>query len=757
VGAVIGAHGVTEHEALVGNCNKCHVDDTPTDTEYNHRDGLIEMVAPVHGQAGSFYDKNQNDVNEGGDASFNQTNDLTGAGLGNCSNTYCHGTDSFQWGTAQLTGYDHCTICHGDPVAGTADGAASTHKRAPGADDVGVDTAGELGTITGDVSTDPEVGAHNVHMLLPYAYTDTLNPVGGDNCRECHKVPAAIGDLDHFDSGNPAEVFTTNAAQREKADLNSSVPSYNPGTGQCSNVYCHGANMNTTATTGNNSTPTWFNVNFLTGVTTLAGDCDECHEAPPSDIGAHTGLTVVSECNACHPHFNLSGGFDSPADRAKHINGTIDVDADCVSCHDGVPSGATYVTRDIVSGDFTRSYGHVFGGSPTNWDCIICHREGDATDADSGIVTRDGTLHNNAGTIVVDLRNVDSIGTGWTWDKYDGTCAGGSGGDDINECVDGGGTWTWSTDAMLDNMDEFCMRCHDSDTSRGAGLGGASGIAVQEGTSDGEVTLAPSVSERTKPFNSTDELDAGTGGGTVSVAGYGRTAVLDVYGLFAPGNPSHHAVRINAYNSHTAAWGDDAWVDRTLKNDTQLITDSIYETADLHCADCHTVDESGHRGLNGFMLQATTIDGTCYLCHNILTYENVDSGQSRWPHDNDSSVWDIQKGAEIGSYPPLAVDEGSICRNCHGGDPDGDGFGGVHGLTSAQSPDPRSGEPRYRFQGGSYMSHSPSSWTGTTGGTPTCYFDPGTDTVPWSKCTQHSGTNTNRTSAPVYSRGTPDN
>jgi hypothetical protein len=155
--------------------------------------------------------------------------------------------------------------------------------------------------------------------------------------------------------------------------------------------------------------------------------------------------------------------------------------------------------------------------------------------------------HNNkdsvytAGGVAVDLRDVDNPSQSWQWDKYDGTCAGGAGGDDVNECVDGGGTWTWSTDQMLTDMDTFCMKCHDSDASRGAGLGGASGIAVNNTTdNDGAVTLTPTSDERLKPFNSTDGVDQGTGGGTVFLAGYERTAVIDAYGQF---NPNHRTMR----------------------------------------------------------------------------------------------------------------------------------------------------------------------------------------------------------------------
>jgi hypothetical protein len=149
------------------------------------------------------------------------------------------------------------------------------------------------------------------------------------------------------------------------------------------------------------------------------------------------------------------------------------------------------------------------------------------------------------------------------------------------------------------------------------------------------------------------------------------------------------------------------------------------------------------------MLQAASIDATCYLCHNSTTYSNNSSTDTRWDHSNDSSVWDAAKGSILGQYDGT---EGSINLNCHGGNPVTDGFGGIHGLPAGA--DPRSGQERYRFQGGSYMSHDPGSWTGTSG-TATCYFDSNSQTQDWSSCAKHDAPEQGRTAPPQYSRGVP--
>jgi hypothetical protein len=486
----------------------------------------------------------------------------------------------------------------------------------------------------------------------------------------------------------------------------------------------------------------------------LDGDCDgpadEDYVSSTTSCGtgvcASTGVlqcaggTETDTCSAGSPtetpEATCDDGLDNDCDGLT--DGPDDPDCvletECIICHNGDPATnpnlnppTDYVTRDVVGVDFLQASRHVFGGSPTNWDCIICHREGDEVQAEAGVVANTA-FHQDA---QVDMRNVDNPTTGWVWDKNN------------------------TDDLMYTDMDTFCMRCHDSDSSRGVGMGGASGIAVATG--DGGVTLSPTLDERMKPYNSSDGLDQGTGGGTKFLVGYERTAVLDAYGQYDPSNTSHHAVRGRAYSSHDTDWGSTAWVDVALKGSgLDLVSSGLYETAMLHCADCHTVDQAAHGGANGFMLQASTIDGTCYRCHNSNVYSANGAAGSRWTHNQDSSVWSGSDAALIGAY---RGDVGSKCMLCHGGKIGEagtvigyDGYGGIHGLPSGV--DTRSGEERYRFQGGSYMSHSPGSWT-TTAGSSTCYFEGGDQD--WSSCTRHTGTETGRTSPGNYDRPVPDN
>jgi hypothetical protein len=239
-----------------------------------------------------------------------------GNGYGNCT-TSCHGSGSPQWGT-DLSAFDTCTKCHGENAATPTDA-----QKAPGG--AGVDTNGD------SAATDAQVGAHQVHMLMSSGYTNQLNSTG--NCNECHLVPSAVGDGGHIDTSAPAEVYP-GGLNPEKADLNSVSPAY--AAGSCT-VYCHGAAMPSGSSEGSDMSPSWNDATLLTGTPSLAGDCGVCHGAPPTAITAHTGGEVLADCNDCHLHFNNDGTLN---DASLHINGAVNVAADCDACHAYPPDPA---------------------------------------------------------------------------------------------------------------------------------------------------------------------------------------------------------------------------------------------------------------------------------------------------------------------------------------------------------------------------------------------------------------------------------
>jgi len=69
----------------------------------------------------------------------------------------------------------------------------------------------------------------------------------------------------------------------------------------------------------------------------------------------------------------------------------------CNNCHgnsNGATAGTYTVTaRRNVGTDFDQASRHVFGGTETNWDCVVCHAEGDETVTSGSAATNSGTGH----------------------------------------------------------------------------------------------------------------------------------------------------------------------------------------------------------------------------------------------------------------------------------------------------------------------------------------------------------------------------
>lgn len=305
-------------------CAACHslyseITATPT----THVNKKIEVMLTGAGP-GAFY--------TGGTPSGNHD---SGAGYGTCQTSWCHGTLSPAWG-ADMTGKDSCTKCHGTPTTG----AAADYQKAPPYDMSSQTSA----TFRG-------VGAHAIHLNSSASgggYATDLP------CNSCHKVPTGVNDPGHIDSALQAEVtFVYSALAR----TNGLSPSYNPATGQCSNVYCHGVKMPALSTGGVNTAPTWTAVNYLTtGPTFTTGDCDKCHASPPNTAGGnHNGMTDAtawSVCSGCHIDLSPTPGVFS--DRSKHIDGELQATS-CGGCHGTPPGpGSAGMTTDASWGTTSR-------------------------------------------------------------------------------------------------------------------------------------------------------------------------------------------------------------------------------------------------------------------------------------------------------------------------------------------------------------------------------------------------------------------
>lgn len=248
-GVVVGSH--SKHYAITGvTCATCHVVPATTDsTSFDHRNGNIEMQASIKGGS---YSKG---------ASFPQANDLTGAGLGTCSNVSCHYNQvTPQWGSGTTT----CVSCHNNG-------------------------AGEPW---------PNIGAHDRHFAA--FGVSGLDPTNSalvlSWCSICH-TGAGSGTSKHAD-GNLYDVTIDPTYQ----DQSGGALSYSGGAaGTCSNVSCHGGNV----------TPAWNNANSIN----LASDCTTCHrvEATPTEYNsASSGMHAITTSVSGHNHINDSVNATSP-------------------------------------------------------------------------------------------------------------------------------------------------------------------------------------------------------------------------------------------------------------------------------------------------------------------------------------------------------------------------------------------------------------------------------------------------------------
>jgi hypothetical protein len=350
------------------------------------------------------------------------------------------------------------------------------------------------------------------------------------------------------------------------------------------------------------------------------GICQTCH----TSTGHHTntgvdplhpqerGDYVGQPCISCHAH---TDGF------APVVIGGSCLDA---GCHDQAQT-----SRRDIDADFAMTSHHVSGGAAVEADCLVCH------------IDKPGTLHQNG---VINLRDPD---TG-THIQYQGsdysfttiTRDTGSSGTDVLE--------EWVTVVQ----DEFCFKCHDSDASRGSGLGGAAYL-----------------------------------GGTAMTPFSTAAAVPEVYGRFDTANSYHHSVRgagsnpytvpHNGFTTMVAPWNQDATHDV------------------ISCFDCH--ETNTHGSANQRMLRTpidfdameanvggnypstlvTEVKDFCVQCHNPTVYaagNDVDGsafpnhapGQNAHLNSNDLGCMGCHAGI-VDEDKLTGIDNGAARGNIHGG------------------------------------------------------------------------------------------
>jgi predicted CxxxxCH...CXXCH cytochrome family protein len=182
-----------------------------------------------------------------------------------------------------------CTTCHGD----------STRVGGPGTDPQ-ITVAPPRGTNGETLTTQAAVGAHQAHLGKTSLASAPLQ------CADCHVLPTSMSHSDGI----------IDMSWGPFAKAGGANPNYNGST--CTNVYCHGAFP---------GGRTVFAPSWTGGPMT----CGSCHGTPPP-TPPHTN--PAAECSTCH-----GAGYSQTAktvDKAKHINGVVDVNftaATCTSCH----------------------------------------------------------------------------------------------------------------------------------------------------------------------------------------------------------------------------------------------------------------------------------------------------------------------------------------------------------------------------------------------------------------------------------------
>ncbi len=250
-----------------------------------HKEGILDSASP------DFHGKLVKSLNWDLTACWQcHASDYSG-GITGASCLKCH---------TEPNGPEACNTCHGDPN--------DPDKIAPPKD------------LSGNTSPSSRgVGAHESHVYNNQI-TENLR------CSNCHKFPSGgFSDPSHIDADGRAEIIFGRIAVIGEG-INSS---YDLGSGNCSNTYCHGNFVfykdsasadrqfiyTDSEITGNNVSINW------TAVGQGQAECGSCHGLPPT---GHQSFPLAS-CGVCH-----SGIFDRDGNivdslKYKHINGEIDL------------------------------------------------------------------------------------------------------------------------------------------------------------------------------------------------------------------------------------------------------------------------------------------------------------------------------------------------------------------------------------------------------------------------------------------------
>ncbi len=390
------------------------------------------------------------------------------------------------------------------------------------------------------------------------------------------------------------------------------------------------------------------NINMNTGSTGISGGFyDKANTgvfaSPADETFAQTNLPTTRSCRniSCH-----GGNNPTPVWGA----GT----AGCVDCHSaaitrtkGVPGGTlSQITGTL--GEFGLAWGHKKSGrgTVTNSDCIVCHLEGNYTTQRTSAKHADGNidLRDPDGTGETPITNIS--GGAFTFTKFS-----------ISYAANSRTTTGHTSDTDVANVitQKFCLACHDSDASSGAGKGGASNPTAR--TAGGTALM---------PWGGVN-LGANY---TVANGAAAAGGVIDAMSQFATGNASKHPIR----GPRSAGYPTNNRLASPYNNFTRT-AGTLANSVVMNCFDCHTTGTSlttrtivAH-GNAATVLGTVRVSGTpsstnyptlCRACH--VGYETTNTGNA---HDGTaypgSSAFGAGTGYDGGMDPYPAYG----CFVCH--------------------------------------------------------------------------------------------
>jgi predicted CxxxxCH...CXXCH cytochrome family protein len=238
--------------------------------------------------------------------------------------------------------------------------------------------------------TDTQVGAHQVHLTTT-AYS---NPIA---CRECHKVPATVGEAGHIDNMLPAEVsYLYSSLANTFHSVSASTPTYSYANATCSTTYCHDGQFienGPTWSNGTGTTPRWNNPAYISSDSApTVADCAKCHGYPPG--GTHSTGTG---CSGCHDHVD---GVNNTSFLivSRHVDGQVQAQGGdaCTSCHSSLSANhdlhsdrAYFLAGKTMSAvDYGKSpwwYEVKYTAGVPKYSCGYCHPQSAATHQGSGV------------------------------------------------------------------------------------------------------------------------------------------------------------------------------------------------------------------------------------------------------------------------------------------------------------------------------------------------------------------------------------